>query len=124
MNNIQKRFILFLFGCISVRFLFVVIAKKINKAYLPMLGGLALIPAAGFLVIYLGGYRKTGGETFNQKIWWNNLRPIHSFLYFSFAFLAFNKSDKAFIPLLLDVSIGLLSFLKYHSEANSFKKLW
>ena len=30
MNNIQKRFLLFLIGCIGVRSLFVVIAKNID----------------------------------------------------------------------------------------------
>lgn len=122
-NDIQKRFILFLFGCITVRLLFVVIAKKIHKRYLPMLGILALVPAFGFLVIYLGGYRKTGGETFNKEIWWNNLRPVHSLLYFSFAYLAFNKSDKSYVPLLIDVVLGLISFLNYHHGIGSFSQL-
>ena len=62
MNLIQKRFLLFIFGCITTRFLFVYIAKNISKKYLPYLGALAVIPATGFLIIYFGGYRKTGVE--------------------------------------------------------------
>lgn len=123
MNIIQKRFLVFLFGCIVVRFLFVVIAMKVNKKYLPYLGALSIIPAIGFIYIYLGGYRRKGGETFGQKIWWNNLRPVHAILYLTFAYLAINKSSQSYKPLLIDVLIGLLSFLIYHYTVGSFSKL-
>jgi len=124
MKTIQKRFLVFLFGCIVVRFLFVVIAAKVNKKYLPYLGMLSIFPAIGFIYIYLGGYRKTGGETFGQKIWWNNLRPVHAILYLTFAYLAINKSSQSYKPLLIDVLVGLLSFLIYHYTIGSFSKLF
>ena len=124
MNIIQKRFLLFIFGCILMRFSFVIIAKKINKKYLPYLGLLSLIPAIGFLYIYLNGYRKKGGETFGQKIWWNHLRPIHALLYALFAYLAINKNKNSHFVLFLDVFIGFVSFLHYHYSVNSFSKLF
>ena len=124
MNIIQKRFIAFLFGCILVRSLFIVIALKINRKYLPYLGILALIPASGFLYIYFGNYRKKGGETFGQKIWWNHLRPLHAMLYLIFAYLAIKKSKISYKPLLIDVIIGLLSFLYYHWSVDSFSELF
>jgi|UniRef100_A0A6C0BY48 hypothetical protein len=124
MNIIQKRFLLFIFGCILMRFSFVIIAKKINKKYLPYLGLLALIPAIGFLYIYLNGYRKRGGETFGQKIWWNDLRPMHAILYLIFSYLALNKNRNSYFPLLVDVIIGLVSFLFYHYKSNNFSKLF
>ena len=124
MKTIQKRFLVFLFGCIVVRFLFVMVAIKINKKYLPYLGMLSILPAIGFIYIYLGGYRKTGGETFGQKIWWNNLRPVHAILYLTFAYLAINKSSQSYKPLLIDVLVGLLSFLIYHYTIGSFSKLF
>ena len=114
MNNIQKRFFLFLFCCIGVRFLFVLIAKYINKDYLPYLGIIALIPAISFIIIYLGNYRKKGREVFGSNIWWNNLRPVHASLYILFALLAIKKNMYSWIPLLIDVMIGLFSFLLYH----------
>ena len=40
MNNIQKRFILFLFGCILLRSIFVVLAKT-QTQLLPYFGALA-----------------------------------------------------------------------------------
>jgi hypothetical protein len=123
MNTIQKRFLAFLLLCIPVRIGFVFIAKKVDKKYLPYLGYLAILPAIGFAYIYIFGKRKTGGETFGQKIWWNNLRPIHSILYFIFTYLALKKSNIAYIPLLLDVIIGLISFIIYHYNTGSFGKL-
>ena len=123
MNTIQKRFLAFLLLCIPVRVGFVFIAKSVDKKYLPYLGYLAILPAIGFAYIYIFGKRKTGGETFGQKIWWNNLRPLHSILYLTFACLAINKNPKAYIPLLLDVSIGFISFILYHYSVGSFRKL-
>jgi hypothetical protein len=105
----NKKIVLFVFGCLLVRFSFVLIAKNINKKSLPLLGLLALIPAIGLLVVYFRDLRQRGA--LNQKAWWNNLRPLHSILYFTFAYLALNKNDKAYIPLLLDVLIGLIAFV-------------
>ena len=123
MKIIQKRFLGFLFACIPARLLIAWIAKKVPNKYLPYLGLLALLPATGFLYIYLSGMRKTGGETFGQKIWWNNLRPIHSALYFIFAYLAINKNKNAYIPLLIDVIFGFVSFIVYHFNVGSFREL-
>ena len=114
MNNIKYRFLLFLCGCIVFRFLLVLIVKYINPDYLPYLGLLGLIQAIGFIIIYLGNYRKTGPEVFGSKIWWNNLRPIHASLYILFSLLALKKNNYSWVPLLIDVIIGLISFLIYH----------
>ena len=114
MNNLQKRFLLFLIGCIGIRSLFVIIAKYTNMKYLKYLGYLALVPAIGFIYIYLTGSRKTGPEVFGEKIWWNNLRPIHSILYLLFAYNAIIGNKQAWIYLLVDVLIGLISFLIHH----------
>tara|TARA_B100001094_G_scaffold287530_1_gene303150 strand:- start:26 stop:376 length:351 start_codon:yes stop_codon:yes gene_type:complete len=114
MNSIQKRFILFLGLCIPLRLLFVYIVKNINREYLPYLGLTALIPAIGFILIYLLDYRKTGMEVFEDNIWWNNLRPVHASLYILFTLFALKKSKYSWIPLCIDVLIGLCSFMIYH----------
>lgn len=81
MKIIQKRFLAFLLLCIPVRIAFVFASKNINVNYLPYLGYLGMLPALGFFHIFVFGKHKSGGETFGPKIWWNNLRPIHSALY-------------------------------------------
>jgi hypothetical protein len=123
MNDIQKRFLLFLIGCIGTRALFVYVAKNAGSKYLPLLGYLALLPAIGFIYIYLTGSRKTGGEVFGEKIWWNDLRPIHSLIYFLFAYNAIIGNNKAWVYLLVDVIFGLISFLIFHFKNGDFKKL-
>jgi hypothetical protein len=124
MNNIQKRFLLFLFGCIGMRSLFVILARKANTEYLKYMGYLALLPAIGFIYIYLTGSRITGGETFGDKIWWNNLRPIHSLVYFLFAYNAIIGNKNAWLYLLFDVVFGLTSFLIFHYQNGDFSKLF
>ena len=124
MNHLQQRMLMFLIGCIGVRSLFVIIAKYVNTQYLKYMGYLALLPAIGFIYIYLTGSRKTGPETFGEKIWWNNLRPIHSMLYFLFAYNAINGNKQAWIYLLVDVLFGLISFLVHHYVNGDFFKLF
>lgn len=114
MNNLYKRYFLFLVGCIGVRSLFVVAAKNVNKKYLPYASLPALAIGLGFLYIYFTGSRKTGREVFGEKIWWNHLRPVHGMLYLVFAYLAFVQNSYAYVPLLIDVIAGLVAFLHYH----------
>jgi hypothetical protein len=114
MDTLTKRYLLFLIGCIGIRGLFVYIAKTINVAYLPYLGYLALLPALGFAYIYLSGSRQTGPEVFGEKIWWNNLRPVHAMLYGAFAVSAIYSKEYSWMFLLADVTIGLSGFLMHH----------
>jgi len=123
MNTTQKRFLLFLFGCIGIRTLFVFLAKYANTTYLQYMGYLALLPAIGFFYIFLTDSRKTGAEVFGDKIWWNNLRPVHGLLYFLFAYNAITGNSSAWIYLLIDVMFGLVSFLTFHYMNNDFKDL-
>lgn len=124
MNNIQKRFILFLVGCIGTRSLLVYLAKTTNKTFLMFFGYLALLPAIGFFYLYFTGSRKTGAEVFGDKIWWNNLRPIHALLYSLFAYNAIIGNTNAWIYLLVDVLFGLTSFLIFHYYNGDFKKIF
>ena len=123
MNHLQKIFLFFLIGCIGVRLLFVIIAIYINIKYLKYLGYLALLPAIGFMYIYLTRSRNTGVGAFGEKIWWNDLRPIHSILYFLFAYNAIIGNKQSWIYLLADVFIALISFLIHHYVNGDFSRL-
>ncbi len=114
MTDLQKRILLFLFGCIGVRSLFVYLAKIADPTMLQYLGYLALLPAIGFIYIYATDSRKTGPEVFGDKIWWNSLRPMHGLLYGAFAVSAIYGYGNAWYFLLADVIIGLVSFLIFH----------
>lgn len=114
---------MFLIGCIGVRSLFVYIARTTPSSYLPYLGWTAMLPVIGFTYIYLTNSRQTGPEVQGGKIWWNSLRPIHAILYALFAYNAINKNTMAWVYLLIDVVLGLISFLIYHYTQGNFSKL-
>ena len=123
MNTTHKRILLFLIGCIGTRLLFVYAAKNASLQMLKYMGYLALIPAIGFSYIYLTGSRQTGAEVFGEKIWWNNLRPVHGFLYILFAYNAIIGNKNAWMYLFADVLFGLISFLLFHYNNADFLKL-
>ena len=110
-----KRFILFLGVCVPLRFYIALKSRDVNTKRLKYLGYMAIVPAIGFLVIYLFNLRPTGPETFGEKIWWDRLRPIHSGLYFLFAYLALNNKKDAWKVLFIDTFIGLNAFILYHA---------
>ncbi len=106
--------------CIIVRIALVVAACMLPTRLLPYMGALALLPAAGFAYIYANGLRKTGVEVGGGRIWWDNLRPIHATLYAAFAVMALCKLRVAFVPLLIDVLIGLVAFVARYRQVNYF----
>jgi hypothetical protein len=112
LTNTNKRFILFLMFCIPSRLLLTYLAKTTNSPYIAYITTLI---GLGFLYIYFSGSRKTGPEVFGDKIWWNNLRPLHGFLYLLFSYLVlFRKNPNSYLVLLLDTIIGLVAFLSFH----------
>lgn len=113
MNDLHKRFSLFLV-CISIRFFIAFLAKGANNYLLYMMGLLAVIPAFGFFYLFFTGKRTSGIETFGSKIWWNNLRPVHGTLWILFSFFAMRGNSNAWMFLLVDVIIGIVSFLRFH----------
>lgn len=124
-NNIQKRFLLFLGGCIPSRLFLALAAKYGNMTIKNILGVLTFLIGSGFLIIYFGGLRKTGLETGGEKIWWNHLRPVHAIFYYLFSYnILFGDKTNAWKILILDVSLGLLSFLYFHLSNNHIPKLF
>lgn len=116
MNDIQKRFTLFLIGCMGARFTLVYLSKTINNPTFITLFGIILVAiGSSFMALYVNDCRKTGAEVFGDKIWWNSLRPIHSILYFSAGVMCLTGYyNKVWLVLLIDVLIGLSSFLYHH----------
>jgi hypothetical protein len=112
MNIKTKTLVYFLIFCMGARLSFFLLAKYLNKDYLPYMGYIAIAIGIGFFTIYFTGNRNTG--ILDQPVWWNNLRPVHALLYFIFAYLAINQSDYSWIVLLIDVIIGLSSFVIFH----------
>ena len=123
-ENIRKRFLLFLIGCIGTRSYIAYLAKTADQRILDIMGYIAFIISFGFIYLYLTDTRKTGPEVFGDVIWWNDLRPVHGLLYFLFAFFVLVlKNENAWVFLAIDVTFGLISFLSHHYFSGSFSKL-
>lgn len=131
LSNIQKRFLLFLGLCIPIRLAIAMISKHYGnsdtKIKLPIIGSIKIIrllgyialgPIIGWLYITFVSPRKTGPETFGDKIWWDHVRPLHMLLYISFSYMALSRNvdqeSKSWIALLIDAMLGLVSFFIYH----------
>lgn len=105
-----RRVALFLIGCIGTRLALVWCAYRYPQMLRPM-AFMATAIAIGFMYIWANGLRKTGVETFGERIWWDDLRPVHSLLWALFAALAFyGEQNLAWKVLLLDVTIGFSAF--------------
>jgi hypothetical protein len=105
-----------------LRTILVIIAKN-NIDYLPIMGIFSFVISFGFIYIYANNKRQSGNEVFGDKIWWNDLRPIHGLLYLLFGICALNKNPNSWIILLFDVMIGLFSFLYFHYNEGNYKYL-
>lgn len=110
MFSVQKRTLLFLLACIPARILLAVIPLYLESSYLPYYGMLLLLPALGFLYLYFNHLRldafESGGYT-----WWANYRLIHGLLYLCASIYALQEKILAWVPLTVDVILGLVFFV-------------
>jgi len=115
MFSIQKRMLLFLLACIPVRILLALLPLYIDTSYLRYYGLLLLIPTIGFLYLYFNNARLNAPEG-GGITWWAEYRLIHGLLYLSATIMAFQEKKLAWVPLTIDVILGLVLFL--------FRYLW
>tara|TARA_Y100000992_G_C21243893_1_gene482202 strand:+ start:48 stop:413 length:366 start_codon:yes stop_codon:yes gene_type:complete len=100
-----------LFGvCLLVRLLIAIIPLYLSKKWLPYYGIIILSIGLSFLNLYFTNGRlkapEGGGDT-----WWAKYRLIHGLLYLSGAIYLFHQERLASIPLLIDVTLGLVLFI-------------
>ena len=115
MLSLNRRWLLFLFGCILTRLLFVYVARFSSPILLKLMGYIALLPAFGFLYLWLFNKRQFGFEAAGE-VWWKNFRIVHAILYFIFAYMAITSNKNAWIVLAVDVLFGLGLFFKHNIE--------
>lgn len=98
---------LFFSVCIPIRLLLVYLASTLNKNNLRFLGILLLVIALGFLYLYFANKRLNAAEATGGVTWWSEYRLIHGLLYLCAAIYAFQGKNTAWIPLLIDVGLGV-----------------
>lgn len=121
--------LLFLTLCIPLRIIFALLPNyKLIEKYIPIklnkklfyqvVGIIFLCIAVGFLYLYFTNERLNAPEA-GGKTWWHNLRLLHGLLYLCASiYILWNINNinlirYASIPLIIDVIIGLLSFINY-----------
>ena len=120
--SFKELFLLFIFVCMGIRLSLAYLAKRISGKYLQLMGYIMAVPAFGFAYIYVTGIRNKG--RFDQKAWWNDLRPIHSVLYGLFAWSAINKRSDSWVFLFADAIFGLISFLTHYYSNGKIQKMY
>ena len=118
MKNIYKRILLFSLFCIPTRYIFMHLSRKYENKYSKYFILIALLFSISQFYLYINDLRKTGVEVFGADIWWNQLRPIHGVLYLLFCIYTYKKQKHAYIPLLVDIIIGIIGFILYHLFLN------
>ena len=124
MNPAEKSKRLFFIGCVPARLLLAYIAyavlknsdKSDNKTLLHAFVAVTFVIGVGFWTIYLNGWRKTGGETFGQQIWWNSLRSVHGSIYLLFSLAALLGYKDAWVLLFADVCLGVIAELHHNNS--------
>lgn len=120
--SLAKRSLVFFGACVSTRLLFAVVAAKVPLHWLPFLGALALVPAVGFMHVFLAKKNRRGA-VFKGPAWWDGLRPVHSLLYLAFAVLAMLRVREAWMLLVADVMIGVIAFTAHYSIGGELDSL-
>lgn len=106
MTSIVNRKRLFMFGCVPIRLFLIYIAKKASMTQLRLLSIPAFLISIGFI------YQQKKGEKngyFGGPVWWHH--SIHALLWMIFAVLAFRKIQSAYIALVIDLIVGVISFI-------------
>lgn len=100
--------------CLIARAMWASVVRRTPAHRLPWVGAVALVPALGFLTLYLtnrrlGAVTETGPHC---AVWWHALRPVHGVLYLLTAVYAFRQQTEwAYVPLAIDVCVGLVAGL-------------
>jgi len=110
----MKRNLLFMFGCLGTRSALTYLAYYLeneNSSLIKLVAMLTLAISIGFITIFTFDLRKTGPEVFGEKIWWNNIRPVHGLLYLLFSVFALSGKKQAWLWLLIDTLLGATVFI-------------
>jgi len=129
--NKPQRFGAFLLGCIPLRIVISVLPLYLDKAWLPYYGGLIFIMSMSFLYLYFGKLRLNAFEAGGQT-WWSEYLIklnmgrnclIHGLLYLAGSIYLFQQKRTAYLPLAIDVLVGLGLFIRHHLQQGDFVSL-
>lgn len=114
MNTQHKRMILFLVVCLGLRSALAYTAYKTSEKYLYLFGIFGTLLVIGFLSAIIRN-RSHGPEMLgDDPIWWKKWRYIHIIMWTIVAIAGFSRKKWVWIPMAVDVGIGLLAFILHY----------
>jgi len=113
----KERILYFLGGCITLRTIIAILPLYLPEEWLFYFGLVLFVIGISFLYLYFNNLRlqapEGGGIT-----WWANFRLLHGALYLVAAQYSLKKQRIGWIPLTMDVILGLLLFINKHKFIN------
>ena len=110
----QQRILYFLVGCIGTRTIIAISPLYTPSEWLPLLGLFTLSFGVAFLYLFFVNGRLNAPEG-GGVTWWASYRLLHGLLYVAASIYLFKKQRIAWLPLTMDVLLGLTVFLVEHS---------
>lgn len=109
----ETRYIYYLLLCIPLRTILAVIPIYLDKKYLQFYGIFLSLIMMGFFYLYFNNLRLNAPEG-GGTTWWSDYRLLHASLYMCAVIYALQKKRTAWIPLGIDVLVGMVLFLHRH----------
>ena len=127
MELLHKIYLRFLGLCIPSRISLIFLSRylKDKKTLKYIFNVITLCIGIGFLYIYFFGSKAADSQlewAGKETVWWNDIRIAFGLNYLFFSYFYFKNNDNSWYFLLLDVVLGLLSFLNHHFLSNILKK--
>ena len=111
LKNDFYRACVFLFFCLGSRTLLAYIAYKYIKYTIIKYLLILFTVTASIIWLYYYFIKDKTFSRLSGKVWWNNMRIIHSILYLTFAGLVITNKKWAWKLLALDVLIGFIGWI-------------
>lgn len=108
--NDNERKMYFLLLCIPIRYIIAYSPTYVSKQHLKYLGVVFLLIGISFMYLYVCKLRMDAPEG-GGKTWWAEYRIVHSLLYLVAGAMAIKGDRRAWIPLAVDATTGLLLFV-------------
>tara|TARA_R110002111_G_scaffold86951_7_gene136201 strand:+ start:966 stop:1310 length:345 start_codon:yes stop_codon:yes gene_type:complete len=106
----DKSILLFFLLCIPARLLLAYLSTRLSKEHLKMFGVILLLISLAFFYLYFTNSRLDAQESSTGKTWWAPYRAIHASLYLVASIYALQGKQLAWIPLVIDVVVGLFLY--------------
>lgn len=113
MLSIETRYIYFLLLCIPLRIILAIIPFYLDKKYFHFYGIFLSLIMISFFYLYFNNLRLNASEG-GGTTWWADFRLIHASLYMCACIYAFQRKRIAWVPMIIDVLLGIVLFLHHH----------